>query len=57
MKSVMLDDRIYNRAEIKNFIVLDSMSKYAWEAREANWERNLKTAYEAGLRFWLRGQV
>ena len=48
MKTVMLDDRIFNRAKSKSFIVLDAMSKYAIEAREANWDRNLKIAFEAG---------
>ena len=48
MKTVMLGDRIFDRAKIKNFIVLDAMSKYAMEARDANWNRNLETAYKAG---------
>lgn len=48
MKTVMLGDRIFNRAKTKDFIVLDAMSKYAIEAREANWDKNLKTAFEAG---------
>ena len=48
MKTVMLGDRIFDRAKIKNFIVLDAMSKYAIEARETNWDRNLETAYKAG---------
>ena len=53
MKTVMLGDRIYDRAKIKNFIVLDAMSKYALVGREANWERNLNTAYEAGRTFYV----
>ena len=48
MKTVMLGDRIFDRAKSKDFIVLDAMSKYAIEAREANWGRNLKAAFEAG---------
>ena len=53
MKTVMLGDRIFDRAKIKNFIVLPAMSKYAMEAREAYWDDNLKTAYKAGRNFWL----
>jgi NAD(P)H dehydrogenase (quinone) len=48
MKTVMLGDRIFDRAKIKDFIVLDAMSKYANEAREANWDRNLEIAFKAG---------
>jgi len=50
MKTVMIGDRIFDRAKNKKFIVLDAMSKYAIEAREANWDRNLQTAFEAGLK-------
>jgi NAD(P)H dehydrogenase (quinone) len=52
MKTIMLGDRIFDRAKVKNFIVLDAMSKYAEEAREANWDRNIETAYKAGRDFY-----
>jgi len=56
MKTVMLGDRIHNRVKYKEFIVLDGMSKYAMEAREANWDRNLDIAYKAGLTLEFLGQ-
>ena len=48
MKTVMLGDRIFDRAKSKEFIVLDAMSKYDVEAHEVNWDRNLKAAFNAG---------
>ena len=57
MKTVMLGDRIFDRAKIKDFVVLDAMSKYAIEAREVNWDRNLKTAFEAGRNFWYQRSI
>ena len=48
MKTVMLGDRIFDRAKSKDFIVLDSMSKHDIEARNANWDKHLETVYEAG---------
>ena len=50
MKTVMLGDRMFDRVKSKDFIVLDSMSKKDMEARNANWDRNLETAFEAGRR-------
>jgi len=57
MKTIMLGDRIYDRAKIKNFIVLPAMSKYAIETREAYWNDNLKKAYEAGRNFWYNENI
>ena len=50
MKTVMLGDRMFDRVKSKDLIVLDSTSKYDAEARNANWDRNLETAFEAGRR-------
>jgi len=48
MKTVMLGDRLYDRVKNKDFIVLDSTTKFDIEARNANWNRHLQTAFEAG---------
>ena len=48
MKTVMLGDRIFDRAKEKDFIVLDSTTKFDMNARESNWDRHLKTVFEAG---------
>lgn len=48
MKTVMLGDRLYDRVKTKKMIVLDSMSKYDNDLRQANWNRHLKTAFDAG---------
>jgi len=48
MKTVMLGDRMFDRVKEKNMIVLDSMTKYNLENRQANWDKHLKTAFEAG---------
>lgn len=48
MKTVMLGDRMFDRVKKKEMIVLDSMTKYSMEARQANWDKHLKTAFEAG---------
>ena len=50
MKTVMLGDRMFDRVKSKDMIILDSMSKYSMEARNANWNRNLEIAFEAGRR-------
>ncbi len=51
METVMLGDRIYDRANEKSMIVLDSTTKFDMEKREANWGTHLKTAFEAGRAF------
>ncbi|MNN82080.1 hypothetical protein D3C81_1989720 [compost metagenome] len=48
MQSVMLGDRIFDRAAQKEMIVLDSMSKFNASVRNANWKKNLRTVYEIG---------
>jgi NAD(P)H dehydrogenase (quinone) len=51
MRSVMLGDRIADRAAAKELILLGSTAKKNMQAREANWESNLQTAFRAGLEF------
>jgi len=51
MKAVMLGDRLFDRVEDNGFIILDSTTKYNMEKRNANWEKHLNTAFEAGLNF------
>jgi NAD(P)H dehydrogenase (quinone) len=48
MKTVMLDDRIFDRAESKEMIVLDGTTKFNSELRQANWDKHLKTVFEMG---------
>jgi len=48
MKTVMLGDRLHDRVKDKDFIVLDSTTKFDMEARNANWNSHLETAFEAG---------
>ena len=48
MKTVMLGDRIFDRAETKEMIILDGTTKYNLELRATNWEKHLKTAFEMG---------
>ncbi|MCL2863012.1 MAG: NAD(P)H-dependent oxidoreductase [Methanimicrococcus sp.] len=48
MKTVMLGDRLFDRVKEKEFIVLDSTTKFDMEARTANWDKHLKTTFEAG---------
>jgi len=48
MKTVMLDDRIFDRAESKKMIILDGTTKFNPELRQANWDKHLKTAFEIG---------
>lgn len=48
MQSVMLGDRIFDRAVKKEMIVLDSMSKFNVTVRKSNWDKHLRTVYEIG---------
>jgi len=48
MKTVMLGDRMFDRVKEKEFIVLDSTTKFDMEKRLANWDKHLNTAFEAG---------
>ncbi len=49
MRSVMLGDRISDRAANKDLIVLGCTAKKNMQARQANWDKNLQTAFLAGL--------
>lgn len=48
MKTVMLADRIFDRAESKELIILDGTTKLNPKLRQANWDKHLKTAFEVG---------
>ena len=48
IKTVMLGDRIFDRSQESQMIVLDGMTKYDTKQRTANWEKHKKTAFEAG---------
>ena len=48
MKRVMFGDRMFNRAKKMEFVLIDSTSREK-EEREANWDSNLKKAYDKGL--------
>ena len=47
METVMLGDRIFDRAKSKRMIVLDAMTKFDMTRRESNRLRHLKTVFEA----------
>lgn len=51
MNKVMLGDRIFDRANESKMLVLDGMTKYNSELREANWAKHLHTVYEEGSKF------
>jgi NAD(P)H dehydrogenase (quinone) len=48
MKTVMLRDRIFDRAEATEFVVFDGMSKANPELRASNWDRHLRKVAEVG---------
>ena len=48
VKVAMLGDRFFDRVKQKELIVLDSTTRSDMEKRMANWDKHLKTAYEAG---------
>jgi NAD(P)H dehydrogenase (quinone) len=48
MRTVMLNDRIFDRAHEKEMIVLDGTTRFNDELRKANWDKHLKTAFESG---------
>ena len=48
LKTVMLGDRIFDRAEFKELIVLDGTAKSLPELRQTNWKKHLAAAFEAG---------
>ena len=51
METVMLGDRIRNRAKEKEMIIFDNMTHWNEEARSENIPRHLSKAYEMGLEF------
>ena len=51
MKTVMLGDRIFDRARRKEMIILDGTSRHNPQLLEANRERHLATAFNAGKFF------
>ena len=48
MKTVMLGDRIFDRAETKEMIILDGTTKFNSELRAANWDKHLQYVFEKG---------
>ena len=48
MKTVMLGDRIFDRAENKEMLILDGTTKSNPELRQSNWNKHLKVAFEIG---------
>ncbi|MCK5217168.1 MAG: hypothetical protein KAJ93_05240 [Methanosarcinales archaeon] len=48
MKTVMLSDRIFDRAENKEIIILDGTTKFNSELRKSNWNNHLRVAFETG---------
>ena len=51
MKKVMIGDRIFDRAKESDFLLFPRMTKKLG-SREADWDKNLKTAYEKGRKFF-----
>ena len=51
MKTVMLGDRIRDRAREKEFVVLDSVTHWDEALRSAKVSEHLERAYQLGLRF------
>ena len=52
MKKVMFGDRLFNRVKQTEFVLFDSTTR-GNEARETNWNNNLKKAYEKGKALFL----
>ena len=46
METVMLGDRIFDRAKVSKMVVLDGTAKAYMESRQKNWDTHLKTAYD-----------
>ncbi|MBO4908939.1 MAG: hypothetical protein J5476_06625 [Lachnospiraceae bacterium] len=51
METVMLRDRIRNRAKEKEMVIFDSISHWNEEARNENMPRHLSKAYDMGVNF------
>jgi hypothetical protein len=39
---------LFDRVKEKDFIVLDETTKFDMKKRKENWDKHLKTAFEAG---------
>lgn len=50
MRTVMLGDRIFDRAREKEMIVLGGTTRADEKLRAANWDRHLQTVYDAAAR-------
>lgn len=48
MKTVMIGDRLFDRVYESKMIVLDDTMRFKSEQRTENWDKHIKTAYEAG---------
>ncbi|MDR1075643.1 MAG: NAD(P)H-dependent oxidoreductase [Xanthomonadaceae bacterium] len=48
MKTVMLEDRMHDRVKTRDFVILDSTAKHDLQARQAHWDRHLRTAFMVG---------
>lgn len=48
MKTVMLGDRIFDRADESKMVVLDGTTKANMELRSNNWPKHLTTVYRLG---------
>ena len=51
MRTVMLGDRLHDRAAEKDMIILDAMTKQNEETRNAKWEEHIERVYRLGLNF------
>lgn len=51
MRTVMLGDRIRNRADVKDMVILDGTTHWNEELRESRIKEHLKTAYDLGINF------
>lgn len=49
MKTVMLEDRIFDRAKHKEMIILDGTTKGNLQLREDNWDKHLDKVYKVAL--------
>jgi NAD(P)H dehydrogenase (quinone) len=49
MENVMLGDRIFDRADKKEMIILDGTTKANPGLREANWDKHLTTVYNIAM--------
>ncbi len=48
MRNIMLEDRIFDRADKKEMILLDGTTRSDQKLRDLNWDKHLKTAFDCG---------